>query len=144
MGLCKGRLATHLPTAGAGRECAAAAAADPRSPLPFEPPPADVNCLKVPSDLDDDRVVLLSDILPTAWHATELGGVKAGDRVAIWGAGPGAQQRVHVALACRRSPFPNQPPILWFTARLPRPAAAPQWACWLPTALSSGAPTASS
>ena len=34
-------------------------------------------------------MVLLSDVLPTAWHATELGGVGKGDRVAIWGAGPG-------------------------------------------------------
>ena len=33
--------------------------------------------------------VLLSDILPTAWHANELGEVGPGDRVAIWGAGPG-------------------------------------------------------
>ena len=40
--------------------------------------------------MSDNKVVLLSDILPTAWHATELGGVSKGDRVAIWGAGPGA------------------------------------------------------
>lgn len=50
---------------------------------------ADVNLLKVPSALPDKKVVLLSDVLPTAWHATELGGVSKGDRVAIWGAGPG-------------------------------------------------------
>ncbi len=50
---------------------------------------ADVNLLKVPSVLPDKKVVLLSDVLPTAWHATELGGVGKGDRVAIWGAGPG-------------------------------------------------------
>lgn len=51
---------------------------------------ADLNCLKVPAELDDERVVLLSDILPTAWHANELGQVGEGDNVAIWGAGPGA------------------------------------------------------
>ena len=34
-------------------------------------------------------VLLLSDILPTAWHATEMAEVQKGDRVAIWGAGPG-------------------------------------------------------
>jgi threonine dehydrogenase-like Zn-dependent dehydrogenase len=50
---------------------------------------ANVNCLKIPDDVPDDKVVLLSDILPTAWHANELGGVGKGDRVAIWGAGPG-------------------------------------------------------
>jgi threonine dehydrogenase-like Zn-dependent dehydrogenase len=57
---------------------------------------ADVNLLKVPDSLPDSKVVLLSDVLPTAWHATELGAVAQGDRVAIWGAGPGA---IHTA-AC--------------------------------------------
>ena len=52
-------------------------------------PAADVNLLKVPASLPDSKVVLLSDVLPTAWHATELGAVSDGDRVAIWGAGPG-------------------------------------------------------
>lgn len=51
-------------------------------------PLANTNCLKVPPGLPDDKVVLLSDILPTAWHACELGEVGHGDRVAIWGAGP--------------------------------------------------------
>ena len=41
--------------------------------------------------MPDDSVILLSDILPTAWHANELGEVGPGDRVAIWGAGPGAR-----------------------------------------------------
>ena len=50
---------------------------------------ADVNLLKVPDTLSDSKVLLLSDVLPTAWHATELGAVSEGDRVAIWGAGPG-------------------------------------------------------
>lgn len=31
----------------------------------------------------------LGDLLPTAWHATELGDVGEGDNVAVWGAGPG-------------------------------------------------------
>ncbi|KAK9798563.1 hypothetical protein WJX73_007560 [Symbiochloris irregularis] len=48
----------------------------------------DVNLLKVPDSLTDMQVVLLSDILPTAWHATEMGEVRKGDVVAIWGAGP--------------------------------------------------------
>ncbi len=50
---------------------------------------ADVNCLKVPKELDDEHAIFLSDILPTAWHANELGRVGEGDNVAIWGAGPG-------------------------------------------------------
>ena len=57
---------------------------------------ADLNCLKVPEGMPDRKVVLLSDILPTAWHATELGGVSKGDRVAIWGAGPGQAPLCHL------------------------------------------------
>jgi threonine dehydrogenase-like Zn-dependent dehydrogenase len=44
----------------------------------------------VPEGKRDEVYVFLSDILPTAWHANELGQVGEGDRVAIWGAGPGA------------------------------------------------------
>jgi threonine dehydrogenase-like Zn-dependent dehydrogenase len=51
-------------------------------------PFADLNCLKVPANLTDEQVVLLSDILPTAWHACELAYVGKGDVVAVWGAGP--------------------------------------------------------
>jgi threonine dehydrogenase-like Zn-dependent dehydrogenase len=53
-------------------------------------PFADVNCLVVPnaSDFPDERVLFLSDILPTAWHGCELAQVGHGDVVAIWGAGP--------------------------------------------------------
>ena len=57
---------------------------------PCCPPAADVNLLKVPEGKRDEVYVFLSDILPTAWHANELGQVGEGDRVAIWGAGPGA------------------------------------------------------
>ena len=47
----------------------------------------------MPEDKRDEVYVFLSDILPTAWHANELGQVGEGDRVAIWGAGPGAMKR---------------------------------------------------
>jgi glutathione-independent formaldehyde dehydrogenase len=54
-------------------------------------PFADVNCLKVPGtpgdELEDD-FVLLADIFPTAFHATELANVQAGSTVAVFGAGP--------------------------------------------------------
>ncbi|KAK9840643.1 hypothetical protein WJX81_006607 [Elliptochloris bilobata] len=46
-------------------------------------PFGDVNLLKVPDNMTDDQVVLLSDILPTAWHANELGFVGEGNVVAI-------------------------------------------------------------
>jgi len=52
-------------------------------------PLADNNCLNVSSSkLSDDKLVFLSDVVCTAWHANELGEVKAGDTVAIWGCGP--------------------------------------------------------
>ena len=50
----------------------------------YGPCAADVNALKVPDNLSDEKVLLLSDILPTAWHANELAGVGEGDSVAIW------------------------------------------------------------
>ena len=49
----------------------------------------DLNLIKVPSDMSDNQVLFLSDILATGWHATELGNVHDGDSVAIWGCGPG-------------------------------------------------------
>ncbi|CAF0777330.1 unnamed protein product [Adineta steineri] len=51
-------------------------------------PFADTNTLKVPAGLSDEKALFLSDILPTGWHATELGEVEAGQTVAIWGCGP--------------------------------------------------------
>lgn len=51
--------------------------------------PAELNLLKLPSKekLPHLDALLLSDVLSTAWHATEKGDVRAGDSVAIWGAG---------------------------------------------------------
>ncbi len=54
-------------------------------------PLADINCLKIEenaAELVDEKVLLISDVLATAWHANELGKVEKGDNVAIWGAGP--------------------------------------------------------
>jgi glutathione-independent formaldehyde dehydrogenase len=54
-------------------------------------PFADFNCLKLPGKPGDhweDDFVLLADIFPTGYHATELAGVEAGDSVAVFGAGP--------------------------------------------------------
>jgi threonine dehydrogenase-like Zn-dependent dehydrogenase len=51
-------------------------------------PYADFNCLKISKDLPDDKVLFLSDIVCTGWHANELGGVTEGCTVAIWGCGP--------------------------------------------------------
>lgn len=54
-------------------------------------PYADFNCLKLPGregDEAEDDFVLLADIFPTAWHATEQAHVREGDSVAVFGAGP--------------------------------------------------------
>ena len=48
-------------------------------------------CLKLPGEPGDefeDDFVLLADIFPTAYHATELANVKTGKSVAVFGAGP--------------------------------------------------------
>jgi threonine dehydrogenase-like Zn-dependent dehydrogenase len=60
-------------------------------------PLADANCLKVPDGLNDLDVLFLTDILPTAWHANEMGEVHEGDVVAIWGAGPVGILAAHCA-----------------------------------------------
>lgn len=54
-------------------------------------PFADFNCLSLPGkpgDAFEDDFVLLADIFPTGYHATEQAHVGPGDTVAIFGAGP--------------------------------------------------------
>jgi glutathione-independent formaldehyde dehydrogenase len=54
-------------------------------------PYADFNCLKLPGTPGDEweeDFLLLSDVFPTAFHATELACVSAGKTVAVFGAGP--------------------------------------------------------
>jgi threonine dehydrogenase-like Zn-dependent dehydrogenase len=54
-------------------------------------PFADVGPLKIESDLTDEQVLFLSDILPTGYMGAEMCDIKAGDVVAVWGAGPVGQ-----------------------------------------------------
>jgi glutathione-independent formaldehyde dehydrogenase len=53
-------------------------------------PFADFNCLKLPPDAKEKEAdyVMLADIFPTGYHATELADIKPGDSVVIYGAGP--------------------------------------------------------
>jgi threonine dehydrogenase-like Zn-dependent dehydrogenase len=51
-------------------------------------PFADVGPMKIPDDLSDEDVLLLSDVLPTGYQAAEMGGVRQGDVVAVFGCGP--------------------------------------------------------
>jgi threonine dehydrogenase-like Zn-dependent dehydrogenase len=54
-------------------------------------PFADVGPLKVDSDLADEQVLFLSDILPTGYMGAEMCEIAPGDVVAVWGAGPVGQ-----------------------------------------------------
>jgi threonine dehydrogenase-like Zn-dependent dehydrogenase len=62
-------------------------------------PNGDFNCLKLPEDAKEKEndYVMLSDIFPTGYHATELAGVMPGDSVVIYGAGPVGLMAAHSA-----------------------------------------------
>ncbi|HEU4522376.1 MAG TPA: zinc-dependent alcohol dehydrogenase [Thermoanaerobaculia bacterium] len=49
---------------------------------------ADTNAFKVPDGVPDEKVLFLTDILPTGYMAAENCGIQAGDVVAVWGCGP--------------------------------------------------------
>ncbi len=53
-------------------------------------PFADFNCLILPEDAQEKEndYSMLADIWPTGYHATELAGVRPGESVVIYGAGP--------------------------------------------------------
>jgi threonine dehydrogenase-like Zn-dependent dehydrogenase len=51
-------------------------------------PYSDIGPIVVPSGVDDDKVLFLSDILPTGWMAAENCEIEPGDTVAVWGCGP--------------------------------------------------------
>jgi threonine dehydrogenase-like Zn-dependent dehydrogenase len=51
-------------------------------------PYSDVGPIVIPDGLEDDKVLFLSDILPTGWMAAENCDIEHGDTVAVWGCGP--------------------------------------------------------
>lgn len=51
-------------------------------------PYADVGPTIIPPEMDMDDAVFLTDVLPTGYQAAEMGGIKTGDTVVIFGAGP--------------------------------------------------------
>ncbi len=51
-------------------------------------PYADVGPTIIPPDMDLDDAVLLTDVVPTGYQAAEMAGIKPGDTVVIFGAGP--------------------------------------------------------
>ena len=51
-------------------------------------PYADVGPHIIPDWLDPDDAVLCTDVFPTGYQAAEMGGIKKGDTVVVFGAGP--------------------------------------------------------
>lgn len=51
-------------------------------------PYADIGPTVIPADMDPDDALLLTDVLPTGYQAAEMGGIKTGDTVVVFGAGP--------------------------------------------------------
>jgi threonine dehydrogenase-like Zn-dependent dehydrogenase len=57
----------------------------------------ETNSLVVPEGIADEKVLFLSDILPTGYMAAENCNIQPGDTVAIWGAGPVGQMAIRSA-----------------------------------------------
>lgn len=67
--------------------------------IPF----ADVNLLKIPLEIPDDKAIFLADVLPTSIQATEMAEVDEGKSVAIWGLGPVGLMTMEFAKSCGAS-----------------------------------------
>jgi threonine dehydrogenase-like Zn-dependent dehydrogenase len=51
-------------------------------------PYSDVGPIVIPEGVEDEKVLFLSDILPTGWMAADNCEIESGDVVAVWGCGP--------------------------------------------------------
>jgi threonine dehydrogenase-like Zn-dependent dehydrogenase len=60
-------------------------------------PFADVGAFPVPDAVSDERALFASDSASTGWMGADLGGVKPGDVVAVWGAGAVGQMAARAA-----------------------------------------------
>ncbi|MBB6098505.1 threonine dehydrogenase-like Zn-dependent dehydrogenase [Deinobacterium chartae] len=60
-------------------------------------PFADANLFRVPSELSDEQVLFLTDVLPTGYMAAENCRIQPGDVVAVWGCGPVGQFTIRSA-----------------------------------------------
>ncbi|WP_420605493.1 zinc-dependent alcohol dehydrogenase [Novosphingopyxis sp.] len=63
--------------------------------IPF----SDFGPIVIPDGMSDDKVLFLSDILPTGWMGAENAEIEDGDIVAVWGCGPVGLFAVQSALA---------------------------------------------
>ncbi|WP_156841008.1 zinc-dependent alcohol dehydrogenase [Novosphingobium aquimarinum] len=62
-------------------------------------PYSDVGPIVIPDHLEDDKVLFLSDILPTGWMGAENADIGPDDTVAVWGCGPVGLFAIQSALA---------------------------------------------
>ena len=60
-------------------------------------PFADFGPIKIPAEMPDEKVLFLSDILPTGYMAAEACDIHRGDTVAVWGCGPVGQFAIQSA-----------------------------------------------
>jgi threonine dehydrogenase-like Zn-dependent dehydrogenase len=61
-------------------------------------PYVDYGAFTVPDGVSDDRAIFASDSAPAGWMGAELGGVKPGDVVAVWGCGAVGQLAAQAAM----------------------------------------------
>jgi threonine dehydrogenase-like Zn-dependent dehydrogenase len=60
-------------------------------------PFADHTAIPIPDGVDDMSALFTSDSVPTGWMGADLGGVAAGDVVAVWGSGAVGQMAARAA-----------------------------------------------
>jgi threonine dehydrogenase-like Zn-dependent dehydrogenase len=61
-------------------------------------PYADYGAFTVPDGVSDERALFASDSAPTGWMGADLGGVRPGDVVAVWGCGAVGQMAARAAI----------------------------------------------
>jgi len=61
-------------------------------------PYADHGAFSVPDGVSDERALFASDSAPTGWMGADLGNVKPGDVVAVWGCGAVGQMAARAAM----------------------------------------------
>ncbi len=54
-------------------------------------PFADIGPVRIPEEIEDEKVLFLSDIFPTGYMAAENCNIQPGDVIAVWGCGPVGQ-----------------------------------------------------
>jgi threonine dehydrogenase-like Zn-dependent dehydrogenase len=62
-------------------------------------PFSDIGPIVIPAGIEDEKVLFLSDILPTGWMAAENCEIEPGDTIAVWGCGPVGLFAIQSALA---------------------------------------------